>query len=235
MGNAIHTVQVGIRPIFVDATVQHWLRSARHLFGLLGSTPSRNAIGIDIITNLHTFSERLFEAELTAGMRAEPEADDSLAVVLSDTMIRLRLANGTPEFGRAIAVTLVDAGNRDGAATYGIARDMVQSDLRLGKVAVDFDTVPDRELSRWLRTDRSARDRLVEFNALQARGLARTTTALRSWWTEYVRELSYNPASRETILDRVVTRLVAERLRYLEAAEARRRSWIAGHGGLAAP
>ncbi len=233
VGNAIHTVQVGIYPIFVDATVQHWLRSARHLFGLLGRAPSRGAIGIDIITNLHTLSERLFEAELTAGARAEPEADDSLAVVLADTLIRLRRSSGTPDFGRAIAATLVDAGNRDGADVYRITRDMVQADLRLGKVAVDFDTVPDPELWRWLRVDRAAGNRLVEFNALETRGLARTTSALRSWWTEYVRELSYNPASRETLVDRIVTRLVAERLRYLRAAESRRRTWILQHGGMA--
>ena len=233
VGNAIHTVQVGIYPIFLDATVQHWLRSAKHLFGLLGRTPSRDAIGIDIITNLHTLSERLFEVEVTAGARVEPVADDSLAVVLADTIIRLRSSSGTPDFGRAIAAMLVDAGNRDGADVYRITRDMVQPDLRLGKVAMDFDTVPDPQVWRWLRADPLAHNRLVEFNALETRGLARTTSALRSWWTEYVRELSYNPASRETIVDRVVTRLVAERLAYLRAAESRRRTWILAHGGMA--
>src|SRR4029077_2002005 len=141
--------------------LQHWLRSARHLFGLFGSTPSRNAIGVDIISNLHTFSERLFESELTSGRLAEPRADDSLAVMLSDTVIRLRRSGGTPDFGRAIAALLVDAGNRDGAEAYRLTRDMVVSDLRLGKVAVDFDTVPDPELSRWLSADPVARDRLA--------------------------------------------------------------------------
>jgi hypothetical protein len=34
-------------------------------------------------------------------------------------------------------------------------------------------------------------------------------------------------------LDAVLARLITERLRYLEAAEQRRRTWIAAHGGLA--
>jgi hypothetical protein len=231
-GNAIHTVQVGIYPIFVDATVQHWLRSARRLFGLLGTAPSRNAIGLDIITNLHTMSERLFETEVSSGTVGLPRLDDSLAAMLDDTVLLLRRSSGAPDFARAITAALVDAGNREGPAVYRITRDMVGRDLRLGKVAVDFDTVPDAGLKRWLKGDAAAAGRLAQFNALEARGLARTGSALRTWWGEYARELIYR-ASRENLIDRVATRLVKERLQYLEAAEQRRGTWIAAHGGLA--
>jgi hypothetical protein len=231
-GNAIHTVQVGIYPIFVDATVQHWLRSALRLFGLFGTAPSRNAIGLDIITNLHTMSERLFETEVSSGAVGLPRIDDSLAVMLDDTVVLLRRSSGAPDFARAITAALVDAGNHDGPAVYRITRDMVGRDLRLGKLVVDFDTVPDANLKRWLKGDAAAAERLAQFNALEARGLARTGSALRAWWGEYARELTYRD-SRQNFIDVVVTRLVAERLRYLEAADARRRTWIAAHGGLA--
>jgi hypothetical protein len=109
---------------------------------------------------------------------------------------------------------------------------MVARDLRLGKVAVDFDTVPDAGLQRWLTGDAAAAGRLAQFNTLEARGLARTGSALRIWWGEYARELTYR-SSRENLIDYVATRLVKERLRYLEAAEHRRGAWIAQHGGLA--
>ncbi|MFI5281026.1 MAG: hypothetical protein ACHQU1_11045 [Gemmatimonadales bacterium] len=231
-GNAIHTVQVGIYPIFVDATVQHWLRNAGRLFGLFGTAPSRNAIGLGIITNLHTMSERLFEVEVSSGTVGLPRIDDSLAVMLDDTVLVLRRSSGAPDFARAITASLADAGNRDGAEVYRITREMVARDLRLGKVTVDFDTVPDADLRHWLKDDAAAASRLREFNALEARGLARTGSALRAWWAEYARELTYR-TSRENLIDFVATRLVKERLRYLEAAQARRDAWIAAHGGLA--
>ena len=231
-GNAIHTLQVGIYPIFVDATVQHWLRSATRLFGLFGAAPSRNAIGLAIITNLHTLSERLFETEVSSAAVGLPRLDDSLTVMLDDTVLLLRRGDGAPDFARAITAALADAGNRDGAEVYRITRDMVVRDARLGKVAVDFDTVPDADLTRWLRNDAAASSRLSQFNSLEARGLARTGSALRAWWGEYARELTYR-SSHENLIERVATRLVKERLAYLDAAEARRRVWIAAHGGLA--
>jgi len=152
--------------------------------------------------------------------------------MLDDTVLLLRRGDGAPDFARAITAALADAGNRDGAEVYRITRDMVVRDARLGKVAVDFDTVPDADLTRWLRNDAAASSRLSQFNSLEARGLARTGSALRAWWGEYARELTYR-SSHENLIERVATRLVKERLAYLDAAEARRRVWIAAHGGLA--
>jgi hypothetical protein len=252
VGNAIHTVQVGIYPIFVDATIQYWMRRSLHLFGLLGRSKSRNAIGLDIITNLHTLSERLFEVELNDAMKDEaagrpdrPRASmqhvlraftagsDSLSRVLADTLGVLRRAGDTPDFARAIAATLVDAGNRDGAEVYRLARDLARARLRAGTWVMDFDTVSETRVWHFVRVHSGAliHTALDDFNETQARGLARTTSALRSWWAEYLREASAPADRRPAVIDRVVTRLIAERLRYLDAAEARRRAWIARHGG----
>ncbi len=245
VGNAVHTVQVGIYDIFVDATIQSWLRRAGTLFGLLGTAPTRNRIGLDILTNLHTLSEHLYQAQVQAqlgspggaGMvsmrgaaRALEAGDDSLSAVLADT---LRDITGTsaPPFGRVIAWKVTDANMRDGAEVYRITREIAVRRVRTGRIVVDFDTVPDHRLRGFIRTPPGAPDGgLDTFNQVHHRGLARTTSALRAWWTEYVR-LAAVPAASPTT-DAIVARLVAERLLYLEAAEARRRTWIESNGGV---
>ena len=255
VGNAIHTVQVGIYPIFFDATIQYWLRRAFHLFGLFGQSPARNAIGLDIITNLHTLSERLFEVELTdavgadsaghsnqvrASMRRAVRAlgagNDSLSRVLADTLAMLRRASDAPDFGRAIMAAVVDAGNRDGAEVYRLTRSLARTRLRTGTWVVDFDTVSVEKMWSLVRVGRNAliHTDLDDFNDVQARGLERTGSALRAWWAEYLSEAGASAPRRAAFVDRIVSRLVSERLRYLDAAEARRRIWIASHGGMAA-
>lgn len=249
VGNAIHTVQVGIYPIFKDATIQAWMRKAGTLFGLLGTAPGRNAIGLDIIINLHSLSERLYEWELTealaaqaggrgatiqpsiqASLRALESGDDSLGRVLADT---LRRGGPAADFGRAIAVKVVDANVRDGAEVYRVTRDIISSRLRVGRLAIDFDTVPDGDLMRHVRVRQGAlvHSALDDFNAVHARGLARTTTALRAWWDQYLAANSAPPNGRAAAIERTLTRLVSDRLRYLDAAESRRAEWIAQHGG----
>ena len=190
-GNAVHTVQVGTYDIFVDATVQSWLRRFTSLFGLLGHAPSRNVIGIDILTSLHTGSERIFQMELLDAVRATGtgdtaalpagmdrvlaalrSGDDSLRRVLSDTLGRLAAATSVPDFGRAIADVVADANVRDGAEVYRITRDIVDLRLRRGRVALDFDTVSDASAWQWIAADR--RTGLANFNTVHARGVART-------------------------------------------------------------
>ena len=250
VGNAVHTIQVGIYPIFVDATIQYWLRRALTLFGLLGRSPTRNSIGIDIVSNLHTYSERLFETELTDALRLDstgrrsavapsllPALDglkrgnDSLSRALADTLAKL--AGPAPDFGRAIAVATIESNMRDGAEVYRVTRDIIAKPLKLGRTTMDFDTVPDESVWRYARVqpDATKHTAIDDFNAVHARGIARTTSALRAWWSRYV-DASHPPrADRERLIDAIVTRMIRERLAYLAAAEARRRTWIAAHGG----
>lgn len=252
VGNAVHTVQVGIHPIFVDATVQSWIRRSLTLFGLFGTAPTRNQIGIDIITNLHTFSEQLFEAELLEAIHAQQTGhgdsvpvsminalraldlgDDSLSLMIADTLALLHNNEAIPDFGRCIANQVIDANMRDGAEVYRVTRDIIDTRLRIGRLAIDFDTVPDDRLWRYLRVHRGAmiHTGLDDFNAVHARGVARTTAALRAWWGQYTAALSLPATQRAEVINPVLSRLIAERLRYLEAAERRRQAWIAQHGG----
>src|SRR5205085_1344843 len=105
VGNAVHTVQVGIYPIFVDATIQSYILKVVHLWGLLGTPPTRNKIGIDIITNLHTLSEQLFEAQLIDALRKQ-DSGDSLAIRASMRGALHGLARGDDSLARAIRDTL---------------------------------------------------------------------------------------------------------------------------------
>jgi len=251
-GNAVHTVQVGVYDIFVDATMQSWIRRITSLFGLLGRAPSRNAIGIDILTSLHTGSERIFQMELLDAVRAARSGDtadlpagmdrvlaalhsgdDSLRRVLSDTLDKLGAATRVPDFGRAIASVVVDANVRDGADVYRITRGIVDPRLRKGRVALDFDTIPDAAAWRWIAVDR--RTGLAAFNAVHARGVARTIEALRTWWKSYRRAATTPPSGQPAIVEAVTSRLVRERLAYLDAAEARRRIWLSSHTGARTP
>jgi len=250
VGNAVHTVQVGIYGIFLDATVQAWLRKAGTLFGLLGTSPTRNQIGLDILTNLHTLSEHLYQAELVealaqerrketvrpsmqGALRALVAGDDSLTRVLADTLVRLT-PSMAPPFGRVIAWKVTDANVRDGAEVYRETRDIAATRLRAGRLVVDFDTIPDAELWRYIRVHRGAliTTELDDFNSVHHRGIARTVSALRAWWREYTRLAAPAPPAAT---DAIVARLVAERLQYLDAAEARRPSWIVSHGGVRNP
>jgi len=247
-GNAVHTVQVGIYDVFVDATIRAWIRRATTLFGLLGRAPSRNAIGIDILTSLHTGSERVFQMELLDAVRAAGsadtaalpagmdrvlvalrEGDDSLRRAMADTLRMLGAREPVPDFGRAIAEVVVDANVRDGAEVYRVTRQIVDKRLRQGRVSLDFDTIPDAAVWRWITADR--RTDLAGFNTVHARGIARTVEALRTWWGVYRRLGAAPPSRRAALLEAVTTRLVAERLAYLDAAEARRRTWLALHSG----
>ena len=250
VGNAVHTVQVGIYGIFVDATIQAWLRNAGSLFGLLGTPPTRNHIGLDILTNLHTLSEHLYQAELLearardragtpvrpsmrGALRALAAGDDSLTATLADTLGRLT-ADAAPAFGRVIAWKVTDANMRDGAEVYRVTRDIAVSRLRVGRLVVDFDTIPDDRLWQFVRVHRGAliSTELDAFNAVHHRGIARTVSALRMWWAQYAR---LAPAGSPAGTDAIVARLVGERLQYLDAAEERRASWIQAHGGMRTP
>lgn len=252
-GNPVHTVQVGPYGIFLDATIQAWVRRAGRLFGLLGQSPSRNAIGLDILSNLHNLSEKLFQAELLEAIRLREEGrlgavrpsmrgplealelgNDSLARVFADTLTARTSESGSPDFARAITAILADANCRDGVAVYSATRQFANSRLRSGGITVDFDTVPDERVWRFVRVHRGAhvRSALDDFNDIHGRAIGRTTQALRVWWRHYVAQAAAPAGRRAAMIDAIIRRTLSERLRYLEAAEARRRTWIRTHGGL---
>ncbi|MBI1722780.1 MAG: hypothetical protein HYR48_02600 [Gemmatimonadetes bacterium] len=255
VANPVHTVQAGNYDIYVDATLSRLRRQLATLFGLLGAVPTRNAIGEDILTNLHNLSEKLFKVELESALdhaarnrldsvpvsmqpalAALEEGDGQFGHVLSDSLRWLRHRDRNPDFGRAVTAGVVEATYRDGAELYRLTRRLAIDRLRRGTLVVDFDTIPDARVWEFVKGLRSPRTRITLqlFNGVQARGLARATEALRLWWGQYVVASMTEVERRGRVSDETMTRLLGSRLAYLRVAEGRRARWIASHGGLAA-
>jgi len=256
VGNAIHTLQVGLYSFFVDATLYHAWRRLVTLFGLLGPTPSRNSIGVDIVSNHHLLSEALFQSELMTALAQDARGHaDSISPSMTDALRALR--EGDPKFrpvlqaaiqdanahlspgepppiGAVVAAAVIEDGNRDGAEIYRLTRDMGVMRLRRSP-AIDFDTIPADQLWQFISRPGSAatQRRLAEFNEAQARGLGRVHDALNAWWDDYLALTATPRARRAALTERLVDRLVRARLIYLVAAERRRQAWIAQHGGVA--
>jgi len=97
---------------------------------------------------------------------------------------------------------------RDGAEVYRATRDIAVSGLRTGRLVVDFDTIPDDRLWRFVRVRRGARiTRSSTTSTSRTTAASRATvSALRAWWREYTRLAAPAPPAAT---DAIVARLVA--------------------------
>jgi hypothetical protein len=252
VGNAIHTLQAGIKDFYSDATMQYWLGRLKTVFGLLGSTPSRNSIGIDILTNHHTLSENLFQAELRDAIRLDSAGKkDSIPAAMKGVLDRLRkgddgfrrvldvvmLSNSRkywyPPYGSLIAGAVIDSSFQDGVAIYRLMRTIAVPSLRKAGVRVDFDTIPESKVWDYVRdrSDPAIKAALDTLNIYEGRGLGRVHEALTEWWTAYLVTGRTNAANKAKLIDGITTRLVVARLNYLANADARRDEFIRTHGG----
>jgi len=253
VGNPIHTLQVGIKDIYTDATMQYWLGRLKTVFGLLGHTPSRNSIGLDILSNYHTLSEKLFQAELREAVRLDSAGKkDSISPAMKGALDKLRSGDPTfrrvltslmvnsarkaayPEYGRLIAGAVIDSGFEDGATIYRLTRTIAVPRLRKAGVRVDFDTIPESRVWEFVRdrSDPDIRAALDTFNIVQGRGLGRVYEALTAWWNAY-QGTRLMHTDRARVTDWMIGRLIVSRVNYLAFAEARRADYINLHGGAA--
>ena len=253
VGNQIHTLQAGVKDIYTDATMQYYFSRLKTVFGLFGRTQTRNSIGIDILSNLHTLSEALFETELETAIRQDATGKkDSISAAMKGVLVDLRSGNDQfrrsleavvvpqqrkiwqPPYGSLIAGAVVDAGFEEGARIYRLTRTFAISRLRKAGVRVDFDTIPASQVWAFVRNPSSSdiRAALDTFNILQGNGLARVNVALNAWWTYYLINKQTSSARRSELADILITRLVIDRLNYLANAEARRQAYVELHGGL---
>ncbi len=253
VGNAIHTLQAGIEQFYTDATMQYWLSRFKTVFGLFGKTPSRNSIGLDILTNHHTFSEKLFQVELQQAWRLDSLGKrDSIAPSMRGVLDAMR--NGDPMFkrvldgavfsnaakkwyppyGSLIAGAVIDSSFQDGATIYRLTREIAVPRLHKLGVAIDFDTIPDAKVWDYLRdrSDPKIRAALDTFNIYQGKAMARVHDALTSWWDRYIITGRTTPNLRSRLADGLIERVVVNQLNYLNAADARRQEYIDAHGGL---
>ena len=251
VGNPIHDLQVGIKDIYTDATMQYWLGRLKTVFGLFGHTPSRNSIGLDILTNYHTLSENLFQAELQDAMRLDSAGKkDSIPPVMRDVLAKLRTGdqgfqrvltaalvsaarkNAYPEYGKLIAATVIDSSFQDGATIYRLTRQIAVARLHKAGVRVNFDTVPASRIWSYVRdrSDPAIQAALDSFNIYQGRALGRVHEAITAWWNAY-QGTRLMHTDRARVTDWIVARLCVGRLNYLSYADARREDYINQHGG----
>jgi len=254
VGNPIHTLQAGIEQFYSDATMQYWMHRLKTVFGLFGPTPSRNSIGIDILTNHHTFSEKLFQVELQQAWRLDSLGKrDSIPASMRGAIDGLR--NGDPQFkqvldgvvlsnahkywyppfGSLIAGTLIDSSYQDGATIYRLTREIAAPQLHKLGVAIDFDTIPDAKVWDFMqdRSDPKIRAALDTFNLYQGVALGRVHDAITSWWDRYLTTDRQTAAKdRPALIDGLLKRVLREQLNYLNHADARRQDFIDAHGGL---
>ena len=253
VGNAIHTLQAGIERFYTDATMQYWMHRFKTVFGLFGATPSRNSIGLDILTNHHTLSEKLFQVELqqawrldslgkrdsvSASMRGVLDAmrngDPMFKRVLESAVLSNAHKYWYPPFGSLIAGTVIDSSYQDGATIYRLTREIAVPRLHKFGVAIDFDTVPDAKVWDYVqdRSDPQIRAMLDTFNLYQGKAMARVHDALTSWWDRYIITSRTQPKDRAALIDGLMKRVLRAQLNYLNAADARRQEYIDAHGGL---
>ncbi len=251
VGNPIHTLQVGIKDFYSDATMQYWLGRFKTVFGLLGHTPSRNSIGIDILSNYHTLSEKLFQAELRDAMRLDSagkkdsispvmkgvldkfhNGDPGFRRVLTAAAVNAARKEAYPEYGRIIAAAVIDSSFQDGATIYRLTREIGVSSLRKAGMRVDFDTVPESRVWEFIRdrSDPEIQAALDTFNIVQGRGLGRVYEAINAWWNAY-QGTRLMQVDRTRVTDWIIARLIVGRLNYLAYADARREDYITSHGG----
>lgn len=253
VGNQIHTLQAGIEKFYSDATWDYWKHRLATVFGLFGSTPSRNSIGIDILTNHHTLSEKLFQVELRqawlldsagkkdsipASMRSALDelrnGDPMFKRVLDALVISNAKKSWYPPFGEMIAHAVIDSSYREGATVYRLTREFAVPQLHKLGVAVNFDTVPDAQVWNFVqdRSDPAIRAAIDTFNVVQGRGLARVHDALNWWWDRFLFYRQTAAKDRSRLTDGLVERLIVNQLNYLFAADQRRQQYIDAHGGL---
>jgi len=253
VANAVHTLQGGTPGIENDITLARLIRQVKSGFGLWGKVPTKLELSMDILANLHTLSEKLFQVELSEAlmMAAEnnlaaiPESmrDAPVALAGTDTskLVEYRgLVNGAmrdskyPEFGRLLAAGVVDNSYEDGAEILRFTRALASTTVRRASLRIDFDTIPDARVWDYVasRASTNTQNALRRFNGLQIKGLVRANAAVRAWWYAYGL-LANPPASKKTEARNIILgRLVSEQLAYLRAAEGRRNTWLASHGGL---
>jgi hypothetical protein len=252
VGNQIHTLQAGIEQFYSDATYDYWWGRLKTLFGLLGSTPSRNSIGIDILTNHHTLSEKLFQVELQRAYRFDslgqkdsisPSMQGALAGLRNGDPMFKRVLDGLilgnaakkwyPAYGSLIASALIDSSYREGAEVYRLIREIAVPSLHKAGVVIDFDTIPDARVWEYVRplADPKIQAALDTFNIVEGRGLARVHDAVNWWWDRYWTTSRTSSNLKAQLTEGILERLVRNQLIYLNNADGRRQDYIDMHGG----
>lgn len=253
VADPVHTLQGGTPGITNDVTLARIIRQIKAGFGLWGTVPSAEELSLDIISNLHSLSEKVFQAELSealsmaaqnniaaipASMRDAPTAltrgDTAMAVNYRSLVNNAMRSTKYAEFGRLIAGGVIDDSYESGAEILRLTRLMANTAVRRATDGViDFDTIPDAKVWTYVsnRADAKMQAALRKFNELQIKGLKRANEAITTWWYAYGRTAQVPNNKKVEARNAILGRLVRQQLAYLTAAESRRTRWIGTHGG----
>lgn len=226
----IHTLQVGIYEFFVDAKLQSWKLELWTLGGLLGRTRDFRDIGLDILTNHHTWSEEFFRVaceRAAAGKPISAEVARPDDLFSSDPQLEAAFS-GLPQAGPVVLAMMepiVVAGNAEGPEVYRLVRSLTRSRMRQAGVRVDFDGQVDSFVLSFLKPGADPR-MVARLLALERAGTGRAATAIAFWWRTRFRAPRQDPRV-------AVERLVRQQLDELDQADVRRDAWMRLHRGLA--
>ena len=256
VSNGLNTLQGWTPGVQNDVTLARLLGQLKTGFGLWGNAPTREALGVDIVTNLRSLSDKMFQAELSQAMSLSAQGDTAAvvpsmrpapeALVRGDTVGHVNyhaLINNTlrtagsriPDFGRLLAAAVIDESYQEGAEAVRYARALASTSVRRASVVVDFDTLPDERVWDYAasRTSATGQAALQRFNAAHIKAMRRANEASQGWWYAYGLATQPSVMRRPEARTSVLGRLVSQQLAYLAAAESRRASWVEAHGGAA--
>lgn len=228
VANQVHTVQAGLYAFFVDAKIQSILDWCWSLGGLWRAPIPFRQIGITIVTNHHLLSELYFEKRMDDVVANAPRQSAKAAAVLTalaaddDALAeQLRATWSRPDWASAMIDVLSEVSSREGADLYRATRGFAQK--RLSQAGVTFEG-GHRDADAYVRppTDSGVPEALDAYYRLYGNAFRRAGTMVRLWQERYRQALT-EPHADEAAVARIVDR----QLRYWEAAEARRRQWLA--------
>jgi len=215
----IHTIQVGIYDFFFDAKLQSWKVDLFTLWGLAGHTMDFRDIGIDILTNHHTWSEEYLRVALEHADAGKPL---SPALAHSDDLFQTDPKIAAAGGGSVISMIdpIIAAGNVDGPEIYRLVREMTTSKLRQAGVRIDFDRRPESVVLSYLKPGQD--QNLTRFFNLEKAGTRRGATAIALWWrTQFCAD--------HQDLAAITARLLRQQLDELDQSDARRELWLRTH------
>ncbi len=214
-----------------------------------GGEPTLQDVGLIIIANHHRLLEDYFQREyqeglanLKAGKPCRPEVkmvqdrakagDKAFRKQCLDAMAKegygLTNRPGETEFARIIAEVMVKNSAPEASPIYRAIRALAKPELRRGGVYMaDAPGAEPRDqmiIARGARTPET--DTIFEYHA---KAFARVVEALRLWEDLIKSETKDAPGTPEAdaTIQRVVHRLVVKQLAYMDAAKARRDTYIA--------
>lgn len=230
----LHNVQVGSYDVFKRAKLMWYLQGLKTAGGYLGDLPTFMSIGVDLLGNLHLFSEAWMARELDQlrlgkpGVKplqavwAAPDKPDSELIKALGQKLDPHLADPFKvqpwQDGQGAATILVHTlarlGSRDGAAIYKAALDLADGEvLQVGYRLSDKMPLQAKHLASGEAAEQAA----AQMGELHARSLARAMTATRLYWRAYEQGND----------DTAARRLRRFSLNRLEKEAVRQKAWMA--------